>query len=734
MQGFNLEPCKEPFMSVYSGQAIRVSELSNGVLELTFDLQGESANKFNALTLKELGEAWDAIEKKAPRGVLLTSGKDSGFIMGADITEFTGYFAKPDAEIEKWMWGTQTLFNRIEDAKFPVIVAINGFALGGGFEVCLAAHMRVAAVTAKIGLPETKLGIIPGWGGTVRLSRLAGADNAIEWICGGNHNKAAEGLKIGALDAICAPEQLKKVATQMLDDCIAGKLDWKIRRSMKTDPLKLSAVEMAMSFDGGKAFIGAAAGPNYPAPIAAIDSIQRGAKLPRDEALKLEVQIFCKMTKTPQASALVGVFLADQAAKRKAKKLSKGGVEIKQAAVLGAGIMGGGIAYTCVSSKVPTVMKDINDAALALGMNEASKLLSRRVEKGQLKPDQMAQTLTLIRPTLSYGEMKNADIIVEAVTENPKVKKIVYTEAEAVLREDAILASNTSTISITWLAEGLKRPENFVGMHFFNPVHRMPLVEVIRGKKTSDKAVATTVALAQAMGKTAIVVNDCPGFLVNRVLFPYFGGFSQLMRDGADFQRVDKVMEKFGWPMGPAYLLDVVGIDTAHHAQEVMAEGFPDRMKHTFRTVIDAQYEAKRFGQKNGKGFYSYTTDPKGKPKKEVDAVVAGLLQPVIQGNGSDITDEDIVHRMMLPMIFESSRCLEDKIVEAPYEIDLCMLYGLGFPPFRGGVMRYADSLGAEQMVKLGEKYAAKLGKLFEPTGQIREMAKAGTLFYSGKV
>jgi 3-hydroxyacyl-CoA dehydrogenase/enoyl-CoA hydratase/3-hydroxybutyryl-CoA epimerase/enoyl-CoA isomerase len=715
-------------MLIYSGQAVQVREQAD-FLELVFDLQGESANKFNALTLKDLGEAWDAIEKKSPKGVLMTSAKDSGFVMGADITEFTGYFAKPEAEIEKWMLGTQNLFNRIEDAKFPVVVAINGFALGGGFEVCLAAHLRVAAVTAKVGLPETKLGIIPGWGGTVRMARLCGADNAIEWICSGNHNKAQDALKISAVDAVCAPEQLKEVALKMLQDCAAGRLDWQARRSLKASPMKLSPIESAMSFDAGKAFIGAQAGPNYPAPIAAIDAIQQGAKVSREEAQKIEIAQFVKMAKTPQAHALVGIFLADQAAKRKAKKLSKGAVEMKQAAVLGAGIMGGGIAYTSATSKVPTVMKDINDAALALGMNEASKLLGKRVERGQMKPEQMAQTLTMIRPTLSYGEMNNADIIIEAVTENPKVKKAVYAETEAVISEDAILASNTSTISISWLSEGLKRPENFVGVHFFNPVHRMPLVEIIRGKKTSEKAVATAVSLAQKMNKTAIVVNDCPGFLVNRVLFPYFGGFSHLMRDGADFQRIDKVMEKFGWPMGPAYLLDVVGIDTAHHAQEVMAEGFPDRMKYEYRTAIDAQYEAKRFGQKNGKGFYSYTVDPKGKPKKEVDAEVAGILKPVVQGGGADITDEDIVHRMMLPMIFECSRCLEDKIVEQPYEIDLSMLYGLGFPPFRGGVMRYADSLGAEKLVQLGEKYS-KLGKLYEPTAQIREMAKTGKKFY----
>ncbi len=714
--------------SIFTGQAIQVTELSAGILELCFNLKDESANKFNQLTLKELAEAWTALEKKHPKGVLLTSGKDSGFIMGADVAEFTEAFRMPEAEVEKWMWRTQELFVRIEDAPFPVIALINGFALGGGFECALAAHYRVAVSTAKVGLPETKLGIFPGWGGTVRLSRLCGADNAIEWIASGNHNKAQEGLKIGAIDAICESPKLKEVGLQILERAIEGKLDWKGRREQKIRPLKLAQIEASMTFEGGKAFVGAAAGPNYPAPIAAIEVMAKGAALERDAALKLETQAFVKIAQTPQAANLVGLFLADQAAKRKAKKLSKGGAEIKLGGVLGAGIMGGGIAYTSAAAKIPTVMKDISDAALALGMTEASKLLGRRVEKGQLKPAQMAETLTRIRPTLSYEEMKNVDIIVEAVTENPKVKKAVYADAEKILREDAVLASNTSTISITWLAEGLKRPENFVGMHFFNPVQRMPLVEVIRGKKSSERAVATAVSYAQAMGKTAIVVNDCPGFLVNRVLFPYFGGFSLLMRDGADFQRVDQVMEKYGWPMGPAYLLDVVGIDTAHHAQEVMAEGFPDRMKHTFRTVIDAQYEAKRFGQKNGKGFYSYTTDPKGKPIKSVDSEVASLLKPVIQGGG-DITDEDIVLRMMLPLIFESSRCLEDKIVEQAYEVDLSMLYGLGFPPFRGGVLKYADELGAEKMLKAAEKYAS-LGKLYEPTAQIREFAKTGKGFY----
>ncbi|RYZ62699.1 MAG: fatty acid oxidation complex subunit alpha FadB, partial [Proteobacteria bacterium] len=288
--------------------------------------------------------------------------------------------------------------------------------------------------------------------------------------------------------------------------------------------------------------------------------------------------------------------------------------------------------------------------------------------------------------------------------------------------------SNTSTISITRLAEGLKRPENFCGMHFFNPVHKMALVEIIRGAKTSDATIATAVAYSSAIGKTPVVVNDCPGFLVNRVLFPYFGGFMLLVRDGVEFTRIDKVMEKFGWPMGPAYLLDVVGIDTANHALEVMSQGFPDRMKYDFKTAIDVQYAAKRFGQKNGKGFFSYRTDPKGKPVKEVDGEIAGILKPIVTSSAT-VSDEEIIERMMLPMIFECSRCLEENIVESPLEVDMSLIYGLGYPPFRGGALQTADAWGAGKLVTLADKYKS-LGKMYEATNQIKKQATEKKGFY----
>ncbi len=348
------------------------------------------------------------------------------------------------------------------------------------------------------------------------------------------------------------------------------------RRQPKLEPLKLSKIEAAMSFTIAKGMVMQTAGKHYPAPITAVKTIEAAARLGRDEALKLENQSFVPLAHTNEARALVGIFLNDQFVKGKAKQLTKNVETPKHAAVLGAGIMGGGIAYQSAWKGVPVVMKDINEKSLTLGMTEAAKLLNKQLERGKIDGLKLAGVISTIQPTLEYSGFDRADVVVEAVVENPKVKKAVLAETEDKVRPDTVLASNTSTIPISELASALKRPENFCGMHFFNPVHRMPLVEVIRGEKTSDDTIAKVVAWASKMGKTPIVVNDCPGFFVNRVLFPYFAGFSQLLRDGADFRKIDKVMEKqFGWPMGPAYLLDVVGIDTAHHAQAVMAARLP---------------------------------------------------------------------------------------------------------------------------------------------------------------
>ena len=301
-------------------------------------------------------------------------------------------------------------------------------------------------------------------------------------------------------------------------------------------------------------------------------------------------------------------------------------------------------------------------------------------------------------------------------------------EAESKLKDGAILASNTSTISITRLAESLQNPENFAGMHFFNPVHMMPLVEVIRGEKTSDETIATLVAYATKMGKKPVVVNDCPGFLVNRVLFPYFAGFSMLVRDGADFQAVDKAMEKFGWPMGPAYLMDVVGIDTGVHAAAVMAAGFPERMQHDFKDVTEVMFENDRLGQKNDIGFYKYEFDRKGRKQKVVDEETYALIKPHV-GDSAEFEADEIVTRMMIPLCTEIVRCLEDNIVGSAAEADMSLIYGIGFPVFRGGALRHIDSIGVKEFVALCEQYA-HLGKLYEAPQLLKEMAANGQSFF----
>jgi 3-hydroxyacyl-CoA dehydrogenase/enoyl-CoA hydratase/3-hydroxybutyryl-CoA epimerase/enoyl-CoA isomerase len=712
----------------YEGRAVKVLPLDGGHVELRFDLQGDAVNKFNALTLGELHEAVaDIRAREGFRGLLITSGRDV-FSVGADVTEFLGHFRKTEEELAAWLLRTDALFSAIEDLDAPSVVAINGIALGGGFELCLTASYRAMSSEARVGLPETKLGLFPGWGGTVRLSRLCGADTAIEWIAGGEQWSAADALKVGAVDAVAAPGDLRGAALAMLKDAADGRLDWKARREEKKGPLKLNAVEAGMVFGASKAFVAAKAGPHYPAPVAAIEAMEKGAAKARDEALAIEAAAFAKIAKTPTAHALVSVFLGDQVVKRIGKKHAKAALPVRRAAVLGAGIMGGGISYQSASKGVPVLMKDIAPKALETGVGEAVKLLEKQVERGKLTAGQMARVLAGITPTLSYGDFGAVDFVVEAVVENEGVKKKVLADVEALLPESAILTSNTSTISITRLATALKRPQSFCGMHFFNPVPRMPLVEVIRGERPSPEAIATAVAYAQVLGKTPIVVGDCGGFLVNRVLFPYFAGFQGLLADGVDYERIDKVMEKWGWPMGPALLLDVVGIDTAVHADKVLAEAYPDRMRHEGQSAIEAMVDAGRLGQKSGKGFYAWKQEKKGPPGKQSDpaakAIVAGL------GKGeADVSDEEIVERTMLPMLLECSRCLEDGIVTTPVEVDIALLYGLGFPPFRGGIFRWADSIGPQALLKTAERHKA-LGALYAPTRQLVTLAGSGRGFH----
>lgn len=715
---------------MYEGKSLSVSMTDNGIAELIFDAQG-SVNKFDAQTVSELDHATQAIAAtEGVKGVLVRSAK-STFIVGADITEFTGLFSLPENEVLEWVAKTSQVFDRFEDLPVPTIAAINGFALGGGCEMTLAADLRIADETARIGLPEVKLGLMPGFGGTVRLPRLIGADNALEWMTTGRDRDAHKALKEGAIDAVVSPDNLHQGARRMLQSAIDGKLDWQARRNAKLVALKLNANEAVMSFSTAAAMVAAQAGKHYPAPHKMVETVSKGATSAREGALKLENEGFVALAKTDACQAQVGIFLADQLVKSKGKKMAKAATKnVQQHAVLGAGIMGGGIAYQGAVKGVNTIMKDIAQPALDLGLSEAAKILTKGMQRGKVDAKKMASTLNNIVPTLDMNAIKDADLIIEAVVENPKIKASVLKETEQTVAADAIICSNTSTISINQLAQSLDKPERFCGMHFFNPVHRMPLVEIIRGEKTSDSTIASVVAATLKMGKTPIVVNDCPGFLVNRVLFPYFAGFSKLLIDGADFTAVDKVMEKvFGWPMGPAYLLDVVGMDTADHASGVMSDGIPERMQKIENDPVTLLYTNQRLGQKNGKGFYNYGIDKRGKPSKTAAPEAYDLFKDHVAAS-KDFDKDEVIARVMIPMANEAIRCLEEGIVGSAAEADMALLYGLGFPPFRGGIFRYIETMGLDKFVALADQYAG-LGPIYQISDGVREMAASGKSYFA---
>ncbi|MCV6613659.1 MAG: enoyl-CoA hydratase-related protein, partial [Cellvibrionaceae bacterium] len=400
---------------IFSGKALTVSQLDNGFAELNFNLEGDSVNKFNALTTDELRQAAETLQKAENiKGLLVTSGKDV-FIVGADISEFGDNFSRSEEEIAASVLQTnKAVFNLIEDLPFPTVCCVNGFALGGGFEMALSCDYRVMSTLAKVGLPETKLGIIPGFGGTVRLPRVIGADNAIEWIASGKEQKPQAALAAGAVDAVIEPAKLKEAGIALLEQCVAGKLDYKAKRQEKLDPLKLNDIEMMMCFETSKAFVAGQAGPHYPAPVTAIKVMQKAAKLGRDGALEEEAKGIAKLAKTGVAKNLVALFLGDQELAKTGKTWAKKATaKVEKTAVLGAGIMGGGIAYQTALKGTPIIMKDIAQEGLDLGMSEATKLLSTRVKRGRMNAEQMAGILNTIDPSLSYEGFDGVDVVVD---------------------------------------------------------------------------------------------------------------------------------------------------------------------------------------------------------------------------------------------------------------------------------------------------------------------------------
>jgi 3-hydroxyacyl-CoA dehydrogenase/enoyl-CoA hydratase/3-hydroxybutyryl-CoA epimerase/enoyl-CoA isomerase len=713
---------------LHQGQTVQVTRMDNGFAELCFDRTGEAINKLDRRTLADLNAALAAIAA-APglRGVLVTSAKEV-FIAGADITEFGALFKKPEADMHAHFRMANGALRGFEQLAIPVVAAINGFALGGGLELALACDFRVMSAAAQIGLPEVSLGLFPGLGGSVRLPRIAGMDVAIAWITGGKPSRADVALAAGVVDQVAAPDQLRETALALLETLAADEAHWQERRAVRQAPMPLDAAQEL--FQLAKATIAKSSPKHQPAAMLALESMEANWPLPIAAALEAEMVKFTEVARTQAADSLVQAFVSDQALKKLCRAHAREARQVKSAAVLGAGIMGGGIAFASALKGVPARMKDIAQGQLDLGLGEAGKLLARQVKQGRLTQEKADLVRRGISAQLDYAGFGQVDVVVEAVVENIKIKHAVLAELETMVADDAIIASNTSSLRIDDLAVPLKRPHNFVGMHFFNPVPVMPLVEIVKGEQTSVAAVSTAVGYAVAMGKTPVVVKDCPGFLVNRILIANTRAFTQLVADGADFEQVDRAMEAWGWPMGPAYLMDVVGMDTGSHVCKVIAAGYPERMTSNWADILELMVANKRLGQKSGAGFYRYEADPAGKPVKHPDPASHALAAEVQAQGRRDFADTEIVERLMLPMIIEAACALEDGVVATPAELDMALLLGIGFPRYAGGPLKYADWLGMERVLALSDKHA-HLGPPYVATPGMRAMAARGASFYT---
>jgi 3-hydroxyacyl-CoA dehydrogenase/enoyl-CoA hydratase/3-hydroxybutyryl-CoA epimerase/enoyl-CoA isomerase len=716
-------------MRVFQGETIKLGWLDDGLIELCFDRQQASINKLDQKTLLEWQTSTRLIAAlPGARGVLVTSAKES-FIVGADINEFGAMFKMTEADMSAHNLRSNQVFCDFEDLALPTVVALNGLALGGGLEMTLSAAWRVMASTAKVGLPEVNLGLFPGFGGTVRMARIAGPAVAIEWIASGKPYGAETAKVQGVVDQTCAPEALRETALAWLREAADGKRDWRALQQRKLDPVALPPAHLRQIFEDAKAAASNGARPHQPAVKFAITMMAEAAGAERDAALALEARFFATVAKTQAAASLVQAFHNDQSLKKLFRQHERNARSVAQAAVLGAGIMGSGIAYASAAKGVPVRLKDVSDDKLAAGMGEVGRQVARQVKAGRMNEARAAKVLGSITPQTGFEGFDGVNVVIEAVIEKLAVKHAVLSELETMVADDAIIASNTSSLRIDDIAVALQRPQNFVGMHFFNPVPLMALVEVIKGTRTSDVAVSTTVGYVVAMGKTPIVVKDCPGFLVNRLLTPYIRAFMQLVSDGADFAQVDRAMEAFGWPMGPAYLEDVIGIDTGTRVSDVISAGYAQRMPPLQFDALRLMAHHQRFGQKNGAGFYDYVAGANGRAVRTTAPESYALLAAVQPEGTREFSEQEIVERMMLPMMVEAAHALEDGVVGTAAELDMALTLGLGFPKYLGGPLKYADWLGLPELVRLSERHG-HLGPQYQATPAMRAMAASGERYY----
>lgn len=706
----------------------------NGVANLNFDMPNEKVNKLSAPVLSELEKAVNVIDgNKAIRVLIITSSKKNIFIAGADINEIKD-ISEPEDAFQKVSRG-QNIITKISQLKIPTIAVINGACLGGGLELAIACQYRVAVLNSKtvLGLPEVNIGIIPGFGGTQRLPKLLGLRESLKMILSGKAIDAKKAFKIGLIDDVVREEFLEEKLGHFITEILQNgasnhylqrRSNFKKGRFFTEFPLMIRPIIFYIARKGlyektkGK----------YIAPFYALEVIKRTYGMTYgSRGLKVEIEAFCELVVGESSKNLIEVFFTSEALKKDS------GIEsdieapiVKKAALIGAGIMGGGIGWIFANNNIDIRIKDVTQKAIALGYNNIVKIFNQLKKIRKITPELASMRLSTVSTSLDYSGFDKRDFIVEAIVENMAIKKSVLSEAETHLNKEAIIVSNTSSLSISEMAHALKNPERFAGMHFFNPVNRMPLVEIIRGEQTSDKTIATTVRLAKRLGKTPIVVKDVAGFLVNRILLPYMNEAAYLLQDGADVVGIDKIIENFGMPMGPFALADVVGIDVGVKVANSLFESYGERMRVAdILNEINDNHQS-LLGKKSGKGFYHY---PITSFNREINDILSSLRRKK-ELYHAYVSKEEILDRCLLTMVNEAAKCLEEDVVKNAKYLDIAMIMGAGFPAFRGGVLRYADSYGIKNVVARLQELNDKYGQRFEVSQLLIKMAENDHKFY----
>jgi len=689
---------------------------ADGIALLTFDRQNSSANIFDVLALEELDAHLATLEgKPGVKGLILISAKPKIFIAGADLNSFAN--ATPD-ELGGIVDLGHRVFARLEALKIPSVAAINGVCLGGGCELVLSCDWRVASLdkSTKIGLPETQLGILPAWGGSVRLPRLIGLPAALAIILPGKQVAGIPALKQGLVDAVAHPEYLLEAAKKFLG---RGKRRIKAPGGFLNSP----AMRPLVLAKARKGVLAKTHG-HYPAPLRAIEVCAAALGKPWSVGLALERQAFLKLVQTPECRSLMSIFFLQE----RAKKLKAPGADgtrrrVGQVAVVGAGVMGAGIAQWTAARGHSVILKDIAPEALAKGLQTAEKIFQTAAKRRVFTPAEATAGFNRITPVCTDVPLAKVDLVIEAAVEKLELKQKIFQQLESRSGPGTILATNTSALSIEAIAGGLQDPSRVVGIHFFNPVHRMQLVEIVRGPRTSPVALDTAVQFVKGIGKLPVLVNDSPGFLVNRILLPSMVEAVRIFCEGCSITRLDRAMTNFGMPMGPLRLCDEVGLDVAQH----VAVDLQNRLPHPvpIDDTLEKMMAKGWLGKKSGRGFYVFS-DKKG--AREQPSPDLEFLQS--QGMAARQDDPMLVDRLILIMINEAARCLEEGVVSAPEDVDFGMIFGTGWAPFRGGPLRHADALGTTEIVRRLTHLANEVAPYFKPCDRLVEMAQTNRAFY----